>query len=363
MSNRQFGGPAPATDRLHASDEPRPNPLVTIIVPAYNAADYLPGCMSSIVRQTYANLEVLVVDDGSTDGSPAICDAWEHKDPRIHAIHQSNAGVSAARNTGLDHATGEYIMFIDSDDMIEPNTVEIMLNRATRNRSQIVFCANWDGHMTQNGWEPICHNTYYDFSTSTSEEFIGWFDKLADAMYIFAPWGKLFERAFIEQCGARFPVGVIVGEDSMFNFQLYAGAERVSCVPHALYRYIIRSASAMNSFKTQWFTDRRDVYRHLLPTIQGWNPGYLNRHRLGFIRNIDIILDNLYNRQRNCNGHARLAFIRGIVTDPAVIECATNVRPHGLRDTIITKLLRTHSPWIITLYAQAVGLLKRILRR
>ncbi|MDY5368323.1 glycosyltransferase family 2 protein [Bifidobacterium sp.] len=363
MNNRQFKESIPVISESPAPAKSQSAPLVTIIIPAYNAEDFLPDCMSSVVRQTYTNLEILVIDDGSTDRTPSICDTWEHKDLRVHAMHQSNAGVSVARNNGLDHATGEYVMFIDSDDMIEPNTVEIMLDRAMHNRSQIVFCANWDGHMVQNEWKPLRHNTYYDFSTNTNREFIGWFGKLVDASYVFAPWGKLFERTFIEQCGARFPVGVIVGEDSIFNFQLYTKTKRVSCVPQALYRYIIRGTSAMSSFKTQWFTDRRDVYRHLLPTIQRWNPGYLNRHRLGFIYDLDIILGNLYGHQHDCTGRARLAFIRGIATDPVVIECATHVRPQKMRDTMITKLLRTHSPRIFSLYAWFIGMLKRILHR
>ena len=103
-------------------------PLISIIIPIYNVEKYLPVCLDSILAQTYKNLEIILVDDGSPDGSGTICDEYASRDSRFVVVHQKNGGVSVARNTGLDHATGDYIGIVDPDDWIEPNMYEVMMN-------------------------------------------------------------------------------------------------------------------------------------------------------------------------------------------------------------------------------------------
>ena len=100
--------------------------LISVIVPVYNTEKYLEKCVMSILNQTYKNLEIILIDDGSTDNSPQICDSLAEKDNRITVIHQPNGGVSSARNTGLDNTHGDYIMFVDSDDYIAPNMIEFL---------------------------------------------------------------------------------------------------------------------------------------------------------------------------------------------------------------------------------------------
>jgi len=103
--------------------------LISVIVPVYNVAEYLNTCISSIINQTYPNLEILLIDDGSTDSSGQLCDAWEKKDGRIQVIHKENGGLSDARNTGLKAASGEWIIFVDSDDFIYPTLIEKRLKK------------------------------------------------------------------------------------------------------------------------------------------------------------------------------------------------------------------------------------------
>ena len=126
--------------------------LVSIIVPVYNVAPYLREALDSIVNQTYKDLEILIIDDGSTDGSSAICEEYASKDPRIRLIHQSNKGLSGARNTGLEHATGDYVAFIDSDDSVSPVFIESLVNAMTSSSASIAVCKfsiiNTSGSMT-----------------------------------------------------------------------------------------------------------------------------------------------------------------------------------------------------------------------
>ena len=114
--------------------------LVSIIVPVYNVEKYLDKCVQSLVRQTYSNLEIILIDDGATDNSGTVCDKWASKDERVKVIHTENRGLSAARNTGIDNSVGHFLCFVDSDDWIEPNMLEEMYNKAEEFQTDITMC-------------------------------------------------------------------------------------------------------------------------------------------------------------------------------------------------------------------------------
>ena len=122
--------------------------LVSVIIPVYNVSRYLPQCFDSVISQTYRNLEIIVIDDGSTDDSGSICDQYAEKDDRIHVIHTDNRGLASARNLGLENVSGEYISFIDSDDWIEPQTIEMRIGAALETEADIVnarYCSEYMG--------------------------------------------------------------------------------------------------------------------------------------------------------------------------------------------------------------------------
>ena len=114
--------------------------LISVIIPIYNVEAYLDECIASVIAQTYSNLEIILVDDGSPDNCPQMCDEWAAKDSRIRVIHKENGGLSDARNAGIDIATGEYIAFVDSDDWIEPEMYEIMLAALKNENADICAC-------------------------------------------------------------------------------------------------------------------------------------------------------------------------------------------------------------------------------
>ena len=114
--------------------------LISVIVPVYNVERYLRQCIESITNQSYKNLQIILIDDGSKDNSGKICDEYAEKDKRVEVIHKENTGVSAARNTGLDNAKGEWITFVDADDWVEKNFCEILIKKATENESDCIAC-------------------------------------------------------------------------------------------------------------------------------------------------------------------------------------------------------------------------------
>ena len=118
----------------------RTEPLISVIVPIYNVEQYLENCINSILNQTYRNLEVILVDDGSPDNCGKICDRYSDKDPRIKVIHKLNGGLSDARNKGIDTAEGEYLTFVDSDDTILPEMIDKLYQRIVIDQSDLAFC-------------------------------------------------------------------------------------------------------------------------------------------------------------------------------------------------------------------------------
>lgn len=339
-------------------------PLVSVVVPVYKVERWLDRCMASIVGQTYGNLEIILVDDGSPDGSPAKCDAWAERDARVTVLHRANAGVSAARNAGMDAAHGDYLCFVDSDDVIEPNLVATALDAAQSHDAQIVFFANTNDHQRSDG-------TVLDsvpqpgvaFVATTAGEFAQHIVQLSHAQYVCPPWNKLFLTSFVRGVGSRFPEGIIAGEDSAFNFPLYAAAERVVSLDQPLYRYSMRAGSAMGTYDARLLHDRTAVHAMLLPIVKSWAPSYLNEHENRLIANVWIMLSLLYADGRPQVKAQRGAIVRTIITDPVVRDCARQVRGIGRRNQLVAALVRSGNVWATRLLMSTVATAKRIMAK
>lgn len=210
-------------------------PLFSIIVPVYKTEQYLDKCILSILQQTYSDFEVILVDDGSPDKCPQICDEYEKKDNRIKVIHKENGGVSSARNSGMALATGKYIWFIDSDDYIETDSLQRLYD-------------------IQNKYVA---NLYIFNNTFVSEVYIKNMDEFLERYYFtyllgFEPWNKLYERSIIQENGLYFDTQETIGEDLLFNINYYRilfmkQQGSIFFVGQKYYQYVERGESAMNS--------------------------------------------------------------------------------------------------------------------
>ena len=210
---------------------------VSIIVPVFNAEQYLDAALSSILDQAMSSYEVILVDDGSTDSSPLICDRYSATDPRFRTIHKSNGGVSSARNTGLNLAKGEYVMFVDSDDALLPDALERMLEDASGEDLVI------GGYAVNTGGVPIGEIYPFRARTYREREMSSFFDDniRRNCVMLDAPWAKLFRRKAISDL--RFCEDLCYAEDKLFVFQFLTrcASARTCAVP--VYDYHIRSGS------------------------------------------------------------------------------------------------------------------------
>lgn len=177
-------------------------PLISIIVPVYNVKDYLEKCLQSICVQTYKNLEIILIDDGSSDGSGELCDLFAQRDGRIKVIHQTNAGQSAARNRGLAVAQGEFLGFVDSDDWIEPDMYEFLYHLLKANGADISICS----HYIETAVKTRVKHSSGQFSSFSREEAIR--TLVEDKRIRNYMWDKLYKRQLF--AGIYFPVNRVL---------------------------------------------------------------------------------------------------------------------------------------------------------
>lgn len=216
--------------------------MISVIVPVYNVKEFLNECVDSIINQTYKDLEIILVDDGSTDGCGEICDDYANKDKRIKVVHQKNQGLSAARNTGMEHMNGDYLTFVDSDDYLMPSALEHMLSLAKVHESDMVVCPflqlEEDGSLMPCITQSALNGTEVFDGAGKMSSYI----KMKK--YTNSAWGKLYAKELFREL--RFPVGKIA-EDVYVCYQVVHAAKRLVVDEAPQYVYRIRSGSITTS--------------------------------------------------------------------------------------------------------------------
>ncbi len=221
-------------------------PVISVIVPVYNVENYIAKCLDSILNQTFSNIEIICVNDGSTDNSRKILEEYKNKDCRIKIVDKKNGGLSSARNAGMKVATGEFYSFIDSDDWIDITMLEKLYNNMLEHESDISICAVHQFDETNQKIDDS--NPYY-----TLEYFDKTFDNRAFSYVDTKPfimdvcvmaWNKLYRRSLIEECQAQFPDGLIF-EDGPFFFTIFFKTQKVSIVRDFLYYYRINRKNSI----------------------------------------------------------------------------------------------------------------------
>jgi len=259
------------------------DPKVSVIVPVYNVELYLSQCIDSLINQTLSDIEIILVDDGSTDKSKGICDEYTSKDERIKVFHIENSGVSNARNFGISNSIGEYIMFLDSDDWIEPETIEMACNKADESDANIVFWS-WQKEYSS--------GTYKDFYLENNSAFlsdndinklrircIGFLDdELNDPVktdHFNTPWAKLYSRSFLVNSNVKFIERKQVGmEDVLFNIELFQKVEKVAYLPRYYNHYRIDNPNSLTKIDTIALNDKFSNLFNAIDNIGCTHPNY-----------------------------------------------------------------------------------------
>lgn len=231
------------------------NEKISIIVPIYRVEKYIHRCVDSILNQTYHNLEIILVDDGSPDGCPAICDEYAKQDERVIVIHQKNQGLSAARNAGLDKASGKYIFFVDSDDFIEENVIKIMVESAEENNADLVLC-NYMCVDEQGNELKTKYTKKLGKKVLNPRDVFAQSCEDGGAVFVVA-WNKLYKREL--WVDYRYPVGKL-HEDEFVFCHIVSQCNTIISAGYTGYYYVQRDGSIMSSPSLRSCVDALDAY-------------------------------------------------------------------------------------------------------
>lgn len=329
-------------------------PSISVIVPVYQAEAYLKQCVESVQAQTFGDWELLLIDDGCTDSSPAICDRLAAEDNRIRVFHLAkNAGVSNARNTGLREAVGEYIAFLDADDRYEPKTLETLWCLLRQANADSAGCAHWnllpDGTTTAERLLPGGVYEKQGILDSVVYPLLG--DRLAQPVFNGFIWRFLYSTDIIRRVGITFEGAYL--EDELFLMEYFCNAERLAVTEQPLYHYLLNPASATHKYMKDLmqvfdrFMERKQelVERyHLASARPQWRE---NSNWAGLL----IAVGNEYAKGNPKTMRQRQQAVEALCKRPDMAKAIAELVPTGLgrNKELVAKLVRGKQFFLLTM--------------
>lgn len=302
-------------------------PLVSVIIPVYNVAKVLERCVESVRKQIYPNLEIILIDDGSTDMSGVFCDVFAKKDARIKVIHQANQGLSAARNAGLKIATGKWITFVDSDDTVRPDMIDILHRLCYENHTKMSICGFYE--VKQDGEGKLARTTEDKVRVLSTVECLT--AMLCEDGFSMSAWGKLYARELFDL--VQFPEHRLY-EDVGTTYRLVMQCSEVAVTSAAEYNYYQNADSITKQDFSLRKLDLIDLTDQMCDEILKWGKDLPAEDR--------VTLENLTRKRRM---HARFSILRQIVMlDESKITDAESIK--NTQQTVV-KYLRKHKKDIL----------------
>ena len=327
-------------------------PKVSIILPIYNVEKYLDRCMKSLLEQTLQEIEIIMVDDGSPDNCPALCDKYATLDSRIKVVHKKNAGLGLARNSGLEVATGEYVAFLDSDDYVDTLTYEKLYKAAIKNdKPQAVYCGL--NKVNDSGTVYSGHSDYTTLTQITGNgeckriaaEMVARLDKVRQPKYFISVWHSIYKREFLTQNNIKFcSEREFMSEDLIFHINFFSHADNIVYIPDRLIYYCDNGASLSRSFDRNRFGRYIVMYHKIQELMKHYN--YPKEYLLSAHKYILIASRGcIYSFFKNVpDKNERMEYIREITGEK---ELWNMVRKSGVRRILATPLLLYYIPLML----------------
>lgn len=330
---------------------------VSVIVPVYNVEKYLQRCITSLVNQTFGNIEILLVDDGSTDTSKDICEKNSLTDPRIKVLHKKNGGLSSARNYGLNQSIGDKIVFIDSDDWCERNFIEKLNNRMNECDSEIVVCG-YEIEYTNNNFtvkKSLDEESYYTGNEGIAEAVF----KLDSKGMFNVVWNKMYKKEIIVNYNLKFDLKGMPGEDLLFNCDYFKLISSVSFVNSSLLHYMRQDEETLVSkYRPELYekvikfnTARKKLYSHLNMLN---NAVYKQCNINKSVENIAACVPNLFRVNNKLNLKQKKKFVRELMEDGNTNRLVDQFIPNNFYDKFFKLLYQTNKA---SLFISIYGLL------
>lgn len=340
---------------------------VSIIIPIYNVEKYLDRCIKSIRDSNLSSIEIILVDDGSPDSCPALCDEYARQESRIKVVHKKNEGLGYARNSGLEVATGEYVAFIDSDDYVDVNMFADLYQTARNTDADAVFCG-FNIEVRSNNWTKSTEVTELTiFKGEAVNDFM--LDMVAcnprekqERKYYMSVWHAIYKREIIEQNKIRFhSERDILSEDIPFQIDFLKHAETIAYIPENYYYYCNNGTSLTSKYKKTWFENIKNIHKLLSAKLSDYPEGPIRADRF-FIGYVRSILEHLMKSEET----SKLSEIKLILNDPIWIYFKSNVRisDYSRSDIKIMFYLTSNRQYkSVYLYFRMLNFLKKALHK
>ncbi|HWK24487.1 MAG TPA: glycosyltransferase [Ureibacillus sp.] len=349
-------------------------PLISVIIPIYNVEKYLNRCIDSVINQTYENLEIILINDGSPDLCGKICDEYSKTDQRIKVIHKENGGVSSARNVGLKAAKGDYIAFVDPDDYVTRNMFEKLNHYREESQADIVSCCALvenDEGVIKNSFFKITNDSIVVDKQRAIIQLV-WNNYLAESdryIDIGVPWGKLYRKSMLTDNNIEFKESLRRQQDNIFNLYAFHNANKIVYIDDPLYNYNYTNISNVFSKYVRdidvLFTELTNETNHFLKEY-GWfrnNEIQLAFSAKGTSYLISILALKFFNKDYKVSSRDRINSVKRLVSSEPYKSSLSNVELHffKIHNRLLVKLLRTKHYLLAYILFKTSAYAKRLL--
>ena len=335
--------------------------LVTIIVPVYNAEKCLEKCLNSLLEQTYRNIEIVLINDGSTDNSLNICNSFRRKCDFIKVINKKNEGVSIARNIGIEHSNGDYIIFVDSDDYVDKYLVEKMLKIFIEKNIDWTIC----------GYKKVFFNkgkitkekiiNYEEKFFETKDDTIKYLYPLYNSKGFNALWNKMYKTEIIQKKKIKFNPNINMGEDYIFNLNYLTAVNRLYIMNENLYRYRIEDNILTNKFEDKLFKNRMVIYNETINTLKkcGFDYNEVTFDML-YIKFVYAQLMMLSHKHCNYDKEKKFKIIEDMIQSYKTQEIVSKSNSYSKTYWIMCKILKIKSKRFLLFIGKIMKYIKKM---
>jgi glycosyltransferase involved in cell wall biosynthesis len=343
-------------DRLMTEDKMENGPMISVVMPVYNVEKYLDKAVESVLNQTYSNLELILVDDCSTDGSGIKCDNWAKQDSRIRVVHKpENEGPGEARNKGIDLALGSYIMFLDSDDWVETSLMEKMYSAAKKDSCDVVICGYYQDFLdTEDQKKYSIPVTSQEFKACGLKQVAAAVIKLDESKLFSFSYNKLYNTKLIKENGIRFS-RAMHSEDFFFNITFFSCVKSLTVIDDALCHYNKPARQTLTSSYVKGYygliNQRFEAEATLLDKAEVYHDdvraSLCNIH----IKHIFSALERDCWPESEMNFSQRHRAVKKIIKHPNTLVALDNSKASARSSRILNFVLKTRNPLLITIFA------------
>ena len=337
---------------------------ISVLMPVYNSEKFLEETVQTVINQSYTNWELILVDDGSTDNSKKLCDELRKKENRIKFIDKKNTGVSDTRNVALKNAKGQYVVFVDSDDLIHEDYLKILINSIEKNNSDISVCNFIERKISNTGKVEDITREFYLKEVMEMSEMKDYIMDFGNSGLLNPLWNKIYKREIIENNNITFDEKVETGEDFIFNLQYFRKVKKISFIKDSLYYYIRRNN---NSITYKYIENMYEKGWEIHWLLEGFlkDMGFYNEENAyvlygNHLTGVFSAFLNLYHDHCKLTSKEKRSYIKKIISKSYVKECAANRKKDKGIIGLTSLLVRINNTVLISAVFKAIALVRKV---